>query len=476
MKKLLTDNIGLKVLALVAATILWLVVVNVDDPVIEKRFSGISVEVTNDEAITGQNKTYEILDGSDTVTVIVKGKRSILDQMSKDYIKATADIKNLTIMDTVPIEVRSTRLSDRLESIVSTTKNLKVHIEDLDRKQVMITVAATGTVNAGSVLGTVKPDVNILTVSGPVSVVRNIVAARAEIDVTGLGKDVSTTAVVHLYDANDEMITDPRVQSTVTSVHVDAQILETKEVEITAVTSGSPAEGYALTGVLSCDPARIRVAGKGSTYQELSRLVIPESAVSVAGATEDVRQIVNINNYLPEGIRLAEDDFDGNVEVYAQIEQLMSIEVEVPVENISIINVPEGYKIRYNLGNYHFAKGQYKKAEEDYHKALMHLIPYEKECPVKVNLALSMINQLSDDEWESFLAAESADDMDAKARHVEETLQTARSVLIEDGCAHADDEEGHDEQAQILKDEIDELLKKSGGQGGDEDNDQGGSD
>lgn len=344
MKKLLTDNIGLKVLALVAATILWLVVVNVDDPVIEKRFSGISVEVTNDEAITGQNKTYEILDGSDTVTVIVKGKRSILDQMSKDYIKATADIKNLTIMDTVPIEVRSTRLSDRLESIVSTTKNLKVHIEDLDRKQVMITVAATGTVNAGSVLGTVKPDVNILTVSGPVSVVRNIVAARAEIDVTGLGKDVSTTAVVHLYDANDEMITDPRVQSTVTSVHVDAQILETKEVEITAVTSGNPAEGYALTGVLSCDPARIRVAGKGSTYQELSRLVIPESAVSVAGATEDVRKIVNINNYLPEGIRLAEDDFDGNVEVYAQIEQLMSIEVEVPVENISIINVPEGYK------------------------------------------------------------------------------------------------------------------------------------
>ena len=143
---------------------------------------------------------------------------------------------------------------------------------------------------------------------------------------------------------------------------------------------------------------------------------------------------------------------------------------------LSIINVPEGYKIRYNLGNYHFAKGQYKKAEEDYHKALMHLIPYEKECPVKVNLALSMINQLSDDEWESFLAAESADDMDAKARHVEETLQTARSVLIEDGCAHADDDEGHDEQAQILKDEIDELLKKSGGQGGDEDNDQGGSD
>ena len=307
MKKLLTDNIGLKILALLAATILWVVVVNVDDPVVEKRFSGIPVEVVNDEAISKQNKTYEILDGSDTVTVIVKGKRSILDQMSKDYIKATADIKNLTIMDTVPIEVRSTRLSDRLESIVSTTKNLKVHIEELGRKQVEITVATTGSVNAGNALGSVKPDVNILTVSGPVSLVRNIVSAKAEIDVTGLSKDVSTTAAVHLYDANGDPVSDSRIKSTVTSVHVDAQILETKEVEVSAITSGNPAEGYALTGVVTCNPSRITVAGRGSSFQELSRLVIPESLISVTGAMEDITQIVNVSSILPDGVRFAEE-------------------------------------------------------------------------------------------------------------------------------------------------------------------------
>ncbi len=343
MKKLLTDNIGLKILALLAASVLWLVVVNVDDPVVEKRFSGISVEVLNDDAITKQNKTYEILDGSDTVTVIVKGKRSILDQMSKDYIKATADIKNLTIMDTVPIEVRSTRLADRLESIVSTTKNLKVFIEDMDRKQLEITVSAEGAVNVGSILGNVKPDVNILSISGPASIVRNIVAAKAEIDVTGLSRDVSTTAAVHLYDANGDMITDPRIKSTVSSVHVDAQILESKEVEVTAITSGNPAEGYALTGVVTCKPSKVLVAGRGTTYQELNRIVIPESVLSVNGATEDITQIVNITKLLPDGMRFADADFDGNVEVYIQVEQMMTIDVEVPVENISIINVPEGY-------------------------------------------------------------------------------------------------------------------------------------
>ena len=160
---------------------------------------------------------------------------------------------------------------------------------------------------------------------------------------TGLSRDVSTTAAVHLYDANGDPVTDPRIKSTVTSVHVDAQILETKEVEVSAITSGMPADGYALTGTVTCEPSKVLVAGRGTAYQNLSRIVIPESAISVAGAMEDITQVVNLSGYLPEGIRFADADFDGNVEVYVQIEQMMSIGVDVPVENITIINVPEGY-------------------------------------------------------------------------------------------------------------------------------------
>ena len=70
------------------------------------------------------------------------------------------------------------------------------------------------------------------------------------------------------------------------------------------------------------------------------------------------------------------------------------------------INFPDGYKIWYNIGNYHFHKGDYKQAENDYYKAIVAGIPYEKECPVKINLALATINELGDDEWEAFFEAE----------------------------------------------------------------------
>ena len=142
-------------------------------------------------------------------------------------------------------------------------------------------------------------------------------------------------------------------------------------------------------------------------------------------------------------------------------------------KTLSTFNRPDGYVVWYNIGNYHFSQGDFEEAEADYCRALESGIPYEKECPVKVNLALSMIEQLSDEEWDAFFESNGSDEMSAEARKVEKALVTARTILVEDGCAHEDDEDGHYEPAQILKDEIDELLQNDDSENeDDEDEDQ----
>ena len=125
------------------------------------------------------------------------------------------------------------------------------------------------------------------------------------------------------------------------------------------------------------------------------------------------------------------------------------------------IPFPDEYVVWYNLGNCYFDRREYKKAEDAYLKAIECGIPYEKECPVKVNLALAMMAQIDEDDWDEFLDCTGYDNITAGARRVEKVLKDAREVLIEDGCAHADDNDGHDKQAQRLKNEIDELLEKA---------------
>ena len=43
MKKRLTNNLGLKVLAFLIAAFMWLIVVNIDDPITDKTYTNISV-------------------------------------------------------------------------------------------------------------------------------------------------------------------------------------------------------------------------------------------------------------------------------------------------------------------------------------------------------------------------------------------------------------------------------------------------
>ena len=76
MKRALTKNWGLKLLAFVFSVLLWIIVMNIEDPVDERTFSGIQVTVTHPEIVTNPGNTYQILDDSRTVSVTVKAKRS----------------------------------------------------------------------------------------------------------------------------------------------------------------------------------------------------------------------------------------------------------------------------------------------------------------------------------------------------------------------------------------------------------------
>ena len=127
---------------------------------------------------------------------------------------------------------------------------------------------------------------------------------------------------------------------------------------------------------------------------------------------------------------------------------------------ISLLHLPDEYIILYNIGNYYFDKENYKRAETYYRLAIDSGIPYGKECDVKVNLALAMLSQLSDEEWDAFYSCAGPETMNAEARTVEKTLKNARDVLLEDGCA-GDEEDGHDKDAQKLKEEIDEILEEA---------------
>ena len=116
MKKRLMNNLGLKLLSVICAFFLWLIVLNINDPVDYQQFTGVQVEMINADAITGEGKVYEILDNSNVITVTVKAKRSILDTLSRENIRAVADLSEVTITNTVSIKLSSNKYNSSIDN------------------------------------------------------------------------------------------------------------------------------------------------------------------------------------------------------------------------------------------------------------------------------------------------------------------------------------------------------------------------
>ena len=91
LKNLLTNNIGLKFLSVLFAMILWLVVVNIDDPDKTSTFT-TNITIANENAIADMGKSYSIINDSGTVTFRVTAKRSIIERLTNSDFKATADM------------------------------------------------------------------------------------------------------------------------------------------------------------------------------------------------------------------------------------------------------------------------------------------------------------------------------------------------------------------------------------------------
>lgn len=338
MKNKLTNNLSLKILAVVVAILVWIIVVNVSDPIIESTYSGVQVEILNEDLINQNNQTYEVLNDTNTISVTVMAKRSINDLLGKENIKATADMAELDEENgTVRIRLETNKYNDKLESIKSKTDVLEVRIEDLMKKQLRITPVINGDPVEGYVTGDVILDQNVVTVQGPESLVSRIDHATAEASIAGMSGSISTTSAIRYYDKDGNQLEATRLNGNISSVSIKVDVLATKILPIKVNTIGVPAENYGIDGELVLDKKEVMVAGKTATLANMTAITIPATAVDVTDKKATFTTTLDLNKYLSESVQIAEKDFDGKITVEVPIAQLETAVYEIAKENLSIV-------------------------------------------------------------------------------------------------------------------------------------------
>lgn len=348
--KKITNNFGLKILAALFAVVLWVVVVNIDDPLKTRPYT-TSVLPINDEYITSQGKYYEWLDGKNTVTFNVSATRSIWDKLSNSDFSATADMEKIEYDEKnetyrVPVSISTSKYNSSQVTISSKQLYLEVVLEDLGTCQKAISANTRGNVADGCALGKLQiVGSNLLKISGPSSIVSQIDTAVATINVDGMATDVTDSVVPVLYDADGNVIDTTKLNLSLNMVTISAQILNTKDVALEFQTLGDVASGYLMTG-LEYGLDTVRIKGEAATLNPVNKITIPAEVLDITGITEDLVTIVDISSYLPSGTSLVLSS-DAKVEVAVRVEPLITKTLEVPVTNLVIENLREGYAAEY---------------------------------------------------------------------------------------------------------------------------------
>ena len=345
MRKRIFRNWGLKIASLLLACILWFLVVAINDPKETRTFSNIPVTLVNTELLEEGNKVYEVLDNTNRVRVSVRAPKSVINDIQASDIIAEADMSRLTDINTIPItySILNAGSEYTIEGIPSSSV-VRLNVDEKASKLVRVSCATTGEPAEGYMVGKIQLDLNRIEVTGPQTAVEKISYAQISVDVSGASSDMSLNGDILLYDTEDNRLDLPSVKLSEAHVHVSVPVLALKEVPLQLGQMGAPADGFLETGVVTCEPSRVMLAGTSHALSQVARVSIPPEVLDISGATENVVKVINIKEYLPDNVSLADATFNGNITVTIHIEPEVTRNLEIPGSRLSISNVPEGFE------------------------------------------------------------------------------------------------------------------------------------
>ncbi len=345
MKTKIFNNLLLKILSVIAAILLWLLVINIDDAITSKPFRNVKVNMINTDILTTQGQMCRIEEGTDTVDLTIYARRSVLKDLKASDFVVTADMqKDLRYGSMVKIEVAYLGNST-IERIEQSRENVLVSIEESVTKQFKVSVEKKGECSSGLVVGSMIPAQTLVEITGPISTVERINRVKAEVNVTGITKTQVCFTKLELLDNEGEPVDgtylnyigkDSEFEVTVTT-------LNKKRVGISFDISQVAPEGYGLS-TISYTPETVEIAGLKSQIDPILNLDIPPEALNPDRQSGKIVQTVDISQYLNSGLIIPNEE-DKEIVVTMEIIPYQTVSYLYNATQIQYLNIPEGLEL-----------------------------------------------------------------------------------------------------------------------------------
>lgn len=361
-KKKITENLSLKIMSVAVAVVVWLIVVNIDNPVGTNYYTITNVELINKEYVESSDTIGKMCmpeEDQDTVRVAITADKKTRDKIRVSDISAVADLQQAVSLDTnpvmVPITVTCSVSGIGPGDIKVTPQNLSVNLDEKETQEFVVNVTRGDTKPGKDYeVGSLTANPEKVRITGPKSLVNKIDKVNAAIELNGKTQDFTQEVTLSIIDKNQEALSDSEMNSL--RIENNAQVIVTAKlwkirqgVKISAGYVGTPAEGY-QAGMIKTVPDTISVAGSTEGLETLAAndnvITIPSESIDISGESSDVEKKISLKDLLPDNVKLTSDSSE-DVWVTVSILPEGSREFSFPTKEIEVKNKADDLQVTF---------------------------------------------------------------------------------------------------------------------------------
>lgn len=361
-KRKITDNIPLKIMSVAVAVVVWLIVVNIDNPVGTNYYTLTNVELINKEYVESSDTIGKMCmpeEKQDSIRIAITTNKKIRDKIKVSDITATADLQQAVSLDTnpvmVPITVTCSVPGVTPNDIKVTPQNLSVNLDEKETQEFVVNVSRGDTKPGKDYeVGSLTANPEKVRITGPKSLVNKIDKVNATISLDGNTQDFTQDVNLTIIDKNQEALSDSEMNSlrieNNAKVSVTAKLWKIRQgVGISAGYVGSPASGYQI-GTVTTVPDTISVAGSTEGLETLTQndntITIPADSIDISGESRDVERKISLKDLLPDNVKLTSDSSE-DVWVTVSILPEGSREFTLSTKDIEVKNKPDDLQVTF---------------------------------------------------------------------------------------------------------------------------------
>lgn len=331
------------VLSILMAIILWGYVIREANPDQTKTIKNISITFTGTDVL--ETRHLIISQGaSQTMNLDIRAKLDVLAKLRRDNITLEVNVSKISeageyrllVEHTFPpnIQTGSVSIENDIDDLY-----LTFTVSKREAKEVPVKAEFVGSVAKGFQLGDIVTTPATISISGQQELVNQVAYVKVTLTQENMNATYTGELPFVYIGTDGKELTGLNVTSNTETIHVTYPIVVVKEIPLTvSIVSGggATAENVRLTyGPNQQEEMTIDVSGTEEDLEGLKQITVGQIDLSQVVTTKEFTFPINLSPELTNESGITE------VTVTATIEGLTTREFDV--DNIQLINIPEGY-------------------------------------------------------------------------------------------------------------------------------------